>query len=80
MSTVLRVAGYRFFFYSRENREPAHIHVEQAERFAKFWLNPVSLAATRGFRSNELTELSRLVVEHRAFLEEKWHEHLRNQG
>jgi hypothetical protein len=51
-----------------------------AERYAKFWLTPVSLAATRGFRSHELTELSRLVVEHQVFFEEKWHEHLRSQG
>ncbi len=80
MPTVLRVAGYRFFFFSREDREPAHIHVEQAERFAKFWLAPVSVAATRGFRSNELTELSRLVVKHQVFFEERWNEHLRRQG
>jgi hypothetical protein len=40
MPTVLRVGGYRFFFYSREGKEPAHVHVEQAERYAKFWLNP----------------------------------------
>lgn len=80
MPTVLRVAGYRFFFYSREGLEPRHIHVEQAERYAKFWLTPVSLATTRGFRSSELTELSRLVAQHRAFFEEKWYEHLRNQG
>jgi hypothetical protein len=49
--TILRVAGYRFFFFSNERREPAHIHVDQAERYAKFWLNPISLAANYGFRS-----------------------------
>jgi len=42
--TILRVAGYRFFFFSNEREEPAHIHVEQAERYAKFWLVPISLA------------------------------------
>lgn len=80
MPTVLRVAGYRFFFFSREGQEPAHIHVEQAERFAKFWLTPVALAHTHGFRSSELTELTRLVITHRALFEEKWNEHLRHQG
>lgn len=78
--TILRVGGYRFFFWSRENREPPHIHVEQAERFAKFWLTPVTLADARGFRSNELGELRRLVEEHHALFEEKWHEHFRSQG
>jgi len=38
MPEVLRVHGYRFFFFSREGNEPPHIHVEQAERYAKFWL------------------------------------------
>ena len=28
MPTVLRSNGIRFFFYSSENNEPPHIHVE----------------------------------------------------
>jgi hypothetical protein len=35
MPEVLRIRGYRFFFFSREGHEPRHIHVEQAERYAK---------------------------------------------
>ena len=76
MPTVLRVAGYRFFFYSNERREPAHVHVEQAERYAKFWLSNVSLAESRGFRSGELGALRRLVFEHRILFQEPWNEHL----
>jgi len=38
MPTVLRVKGYRFFFFTLEGKEPPHIHVEQAERYAKIWL------------------------------------------
>jgi hypothetical protein len=55
MPTVLRVDGYRFFFYSLENNEPAHIHVERGDNAAKYWLNPVGLAMNDGFRSHELT-------------------------
>ena len=76
MPTVLRAAGYRFFFFSREGEEPPHVHVEQAERYVKFWLRPVSLAESRGFRSSELTELRSLVEKHRALFEERWHERL----
>ena len=75
MPTVLRVAGYRFFFFSNERGEPAHIHVEQAERYAKFWLDPIALAASYGFRSAELTELRILVLEHRVMFQEKWDEY-----
>ncbi len=80
MPTILRVRGYRFFFFSREGQEPAHIHVQHAECYAKFWLDSVSLARNYRFRSHELTELTKLVAEHRALFEEKCHEHLRSQG
>jgi hypothetical protein len=42
MPVVFRHHGFRFFFYSNEGnpREPVHIHVEQAETEAKFWLLP----------------------------------------
>jgi hypothetical protein len=36
--------GYRFFFFSREAEEPIHVHVESAEKYAKFWLDPILLA------------------------------------
>jgi hypothetical protein len=75
MPTVLRVRGYRFFFFSLEGNEPPHIHVEQAERFAKFWLNPVLLVKSRGFRSNELTNLHRIIGENQELLLEKWNEY-----
>lgn len=73
--TILRVAGYRFFFFSNEGTEPPHVHIEQAERYAKFWLEPVSLAANVGFRSGELTELHDLVNEHRLLFRGKWNEY-----
>ncbi len=72
MPVLLRVGGYRFFFYSLEDREPAHVHVAHAGRYAKFWLNPVILASSRGFRSHELTTIRQLVGENREFFMEKW--------
>ena len=65
MPEVLRVRGYRFFFFSREGHEPPHIHVEQAERYAKFWLDPIELVESRGFRGSELRELHSIIAEHR---------------
>ncbi len=41
------------------------IHVDQAERYARFWLRPIALADARGFRSSELGEIRRLVEQHR---------------
>ncbi|MGH9430526.1 MAG: DUF4160 domain-containing protein [Terriglobia bacterium] len=72
---VLRVRGYRFFFYSLESREAPHIHVAHAGRYAKFWLEPVALSDNRGFRGHELTELRQIVVENQPFFLERWHEY-----
>jgi len=79
MPTILRIRGYRFFFFSREGNEPAHIHIEQAERYAKFWLNPIQLAESEGFRSGEIAELRKLVRQNKFIFEEKWNEHFRNK-
>ena len=55
-----------------EGREPPHIHVAHAGRYAKFWLEPVNLADNRGFRSHELTEIRRIVLAEKEFFLEKW--------
>ena len=76
MPTVLRKDGLRFFFFSREGTEPRHVHVEQAERYAKFWLEPVVLLEeSRGFHSPELLRIHNLIVENREFFRLKWDEH-----
>jgi hypothetical protein len=73
--TILQIKGYRFFFFSHEGNEPAHIHVEHAEKYAKFWLKPIQLAASDGFRSAEISELRRLVQENSTLFEDKWNEY-----
>jgi hypothetical protein len=72
MPTVLRVRGYRFFFWSNEGAEPPHIHVERAEHYAKYWLGPVRLGRNYGFRRHQLAEIRRIIVENEAELLERW--------
>jgi hypothetical protein len=76
MPVVLRVGQYRFFFFSNEGSEASHIHVRASGDEAKFWLDPVQLAANYGFNASEIKEIERLVVEHRDDLIGAWHEHL----
>jgi hypothetical protein len=76
MPTVLRVGRYRLLFYSNEGVEPPHIHVKADRDEAKFWLEPVALAANYGLRAHELNEAARIVREHQTDLLRAWHEHL----
>jgi hypothetical protein len=75
MPAILRVHGYRFFFYSLEGREPPHIHAAHDGNYAKFWLESVELAENRGFRGHELTEIRHIVIEHQDFFSEMWDEY-----
>lgn len=78
MPTILRIRGYRFFFFSLEGNEPPHIHVEQGDYVAKFWLEPVNLASSYGFRSHELAKIRAIITEHSVLFLEKWHEFFGN--
>jgi Domain of unknown function (DUF4160) len=73
--TVLRAGPYRFFFFSNEGGEPAHVHVQRERMLAKFWLRPVQLARSTGFSPRELRRIELLVTEHSAALLEAWNEH-----
>jgi hypothetical protein len=71
----MRIGRYRFFFYSNEGQEPPHIHIQAAEDEAKFWLDPVSVAANHGFRIRDLTEIEQLVEDYQDQLIEAWNEY-----
>ena len=72
MPTVLREGPYRFFWYSHEPGEPAHVHVDRDGRSAKFWLNPVSLARNIGYPVHELGRIRGIIEVNQASLEEAW--------
>jgi hypothetical protein len=76
--TVIRIGPYRFFFYSNEEGEPPHIHIQRDRSLAKFWLGPVDIASSTGFPAHELSKLPKLVVEHESRLMEAWNEYFGN--
>lgn len=71
----LCVGPYRFFFYSNEHGEPAHIHVRRDRALAKFWLEPVALAKSRHFAAHEMSVISQHVETNLQKLLEAWNEH-----
>jgi len=75
MPTVLREGKYRFFFFSNEGAEPRHIHVESDDKYAKFWLDPIDLAKSVGYKVSELGEIRELIRDNIRLLKEKWDAH-----
>ncbi len=74
MPTVLRVRGFKFFFFSHEGNEPVHIHVRKGDGAAKFWLDPVSLEYADGFKKQELRAIVRILERHERELIRAWNE------
>ena len=80
MPSVLKTGPYRFYFYSHEPHEPAHIHVDRDDLSAKFWLTPVALARNLGFSAVELRRLQSIVEERQGEFLEAWHGHFGLEG
>ena len=66
---------YRFFFYSNDRDEPMHVHVRRDRNVAKFWLDPVRLERSGGFRPAELRAIERIVRANQNRLMEEWNGH-----
>jgi hypothetical protein len=75
MPTVLRIKGFRFFFFSNDSKEPVHIHVESDDKYAKFWLEPVQLSKSVGYNAKELSKISKLIMDNSSLLKRRWNEY-----
>jgi hypothetical protein len=73
--TVFRVAGFRYFFFSRE--EPRmHVHVRSAECEAKYWLEPaIELAENYRLRQSQLKEIEKTIRARYDELVKAWKDH-----
>ncbi len=72
MPVILRVRGYRFWFYEADLDEPPHIHVGKEDREAKFWLAPVRMARAGRFKAVDLGEIERIISDNLDFLLIAW--------
>ena len=73
--TVFCEAGFRFFFFSRE--EPRmHVHVSHSDGEAKFWLEPdIALAQSIGLNERLLRQAKPLIEEHQNDIRSSWQHH-----
>jgi hypothetical protein len=73
--TVFREKGYRFYFLSNEEKR-VHIHITCADGEAKFWIEPlISLSLYHGLNRTQLSEIQRIIEEHKNEIQESWQRH-----
>jgi hypothetical protein len=78
MPTILMVDGFRFFFYSNENDEPIHIHIEKAEGNAKYWLEPELIEEySYGFKAKQRKEIEQIILKNKNELITAWYEYFK---
>ena len=75
MPTVLKQGPYRFFFYAGDKDEPPHVHIERDSFTAKFWLSPLRLSNSGGFKREEITVIYKLVEKNIEILLRGWNEY-----
>ena len=72
MPVILREKGYEFWFVMFDLNEPIHVHVRHERKQAKYWVQPLALAWTRGYRPHELKEIERIITDNSAYIVRVW--------
>lgn len=76
MPVIFRSGPYTIRFFSNENGEPPHVHVDRPGCTAKIWLLPEpSVAIVRGYAAHELRLVLKLVAENAQLCLESWYRH-----
>ena len=76
MPTVLRVDGFRFFFFSDEHT-PEHIHIEKGDSYARIEIDSLRVTDSYNLNSKELKKLVNLVTKNEHKLKGVWNEYFK---
>lgn len=76
MPTILRVLGWRLFFYADEGNEPIHVHARKGDAECKYWLRPEVFEIEEAW-SHHVTprlrrEIRRILYENFDFIVAEW--------
>jgi hypothetical protein len=74
MPSVLRIGGFRFYFYANEGSERPHVHVDKGDATAKIWLATGEWAYCHGFSAAQQRTIRDILADHTGELMELWHE------
>ena len=72
MPVVLRLKGFKFWFYQADLEEPPHVHIGKDGNEAKYWLDPIALARSGRFREHELNKIEKILKVHQSDILEVW--------
>ena len=76
MPNLLFINGLRFFFYSNENNEPAHVHITKGDASGKVWLEPViEIGYLFGFTNSEEKDILKILETRSQDFKTKWYEY-----
>ena len=78
MPTILFIDGWRIFFYSNENNEPIHVHVQKAEMEGKFWIRKEEFEIDEEFifnmNSKDKRDIRKIIFEHFDYIINEWND------
>ncbi len=74
MPTLLRVDGYRFFFFSDEHL-PKHIHIEKSDKYMRIELETLKVTDKYTMTSKEIRDVTAIVEKHKDDFLEAWNEY-----
>jgi len=84
MPTILRIRGWRVFFYSDEGNEPVHVHAQKGDAECKMWLREDIYDVEQAWAYNLSPRLNReirkIIFDHFELILEEWERHLGGQG
>ena len=76
MPNLLFINGLRFFFYSNENNEPAHVHITKGDASGKVWLELViEIGYLFGFTNSEEKDILKILETRSQDFKTKWYEY-----
>ena len=76
MPTVLRVDGFRFFFFSDEH-EPKHIHVEKADSYLRVELTTMKVTDSYNISQKDINKILKLIKQNKDNLIGAWDEYFK---
>ena len=76
MPTVLKIDGFRFFFFSDEHT-PEHIHIEKGDSYIRIEIESLKVTNSYNINTKETKKLVKLVAEHKDKLKEAWNEYFK---